>query len=336
MNQQQDIKMKIDIPYYEDMTRYSNSDIGYFIKYGPQGLKDYKEGKVPPLSLSVLEKGSMIHEYILQPDEFWKDYVILDFETPKVKQQKDFCEFFVKLKTTDPLASLDKLLLTAYNQAYNNKKTEAEKLKEAYLLQSTYKNYCEYLETSDTKKIISWADMKMLKNIEENIKKHKKANELLYGLPVTFESHNEFHINWYVNKFDMRCKSLLDRVCFDHINKKIILIDLKTTQNVYNFKHSVEEYDYYRQIAYYGLAIQWYMQEVLNLNSSDYSFEAYIIAIGKDANNEIRVFNMKEDSIIKYKVDLITDCLSRISYHIKTNQWEHSREYYEGDGIEEL
>ena len=36
----------------------------------------------------------------------------------------------------------------------------------------------------------------MLKKIEANIKAHKKANELLYQLPVTFECHNEFHINW--------------------------------------------------------------------------------------------------------------------------------------------
>ena len=39
-------KMVIDTPYYEDMSRYSNSDIGYFLKNGPKGLKDYKEGKV--------------------------------------------------------------------------------------------------------------------------------------------------------------------------------------------------------------------------------------------------------------------------------------------------
>lgn len=34
--------MVIDTPYYEDMSRYSNSDIGYFLKNGPKGLKDYK------------------------------------------------------------------------------------------------------------------------------------------------------------------------------------------------------------------------------------------------------------------------------------------------------
>lgn len=120
------------------------------------------------------------------------------------------------------------------------------------------------------------------------------------------------------------------------VNKKIILIDLKTTVNVYNFKHSVEEYDYYRQIAYYGLAIQWYMQEVLNLNSEEYDFEAYIIAIGKDANNEIRVFNMKNDTTLNEKIASISEALRRISEHISTDQWDHTLEYYEGDGTEEL
>ena len=173
--------------------------------------------------------------------------------------------------------------------------------------------------------------------IEKNIREHKKANELLYNLPTTFETHNEFHINWEVPKYNnIKCKSLLDRVCFDHTNKKIILIDLKTTPNVYNFAHSVEEFDYFRQIAFYGLAIQWYMQEVLNLNSDEYDFEAYIIAIGKDKDNQIRVFNMYKDSIIREKVDEISDALKEISYHISSNQWNHTRNYYENDGIEEL
>ena len=32
------------------------------------------------------------------PGEFWKDYEILDFEIPKVKQQKDLCEKYSQLK----------------------------------------------------------------------------------------------------------------------------------------------------------------------------------------------------------------------------------------------
>ena len=330
-------KMVIDIPYYEDMSRYSNSDIGYFLKNGPKGLKDYKEGKEGKLDYSFLEKGTMIHEYLLQPDEFWKDYIILDFVTPKVKQQKELLDEYDRLMNINPLASQHELKLAAYRKAYSNKKSDEKCIEEAEGLIMVYQDYLEYLSKKDDKKVISFADLQTLKKIKENIQNHKKANELLFNLPSTYETHNEFHINWEVSKFNnIKCKSLLERVCFDHVNKKIILIDLKTTVNVFNFNHSVDEYDYYRQIAYYGLAIQWYMQEVLNLNSEEYDFEAYIIAIGKDRNNQIRVFNMKNDTILKEKVDIISESLKKISEHISTGQWDHTLEYYNGDGTEEL
>lgn len=329
-------KMDTTIPYYEDNSRVSNSSLGLYLKYGPKYFRDSLDGKKESLNFSFLKKGTMIHEYLLQPEEFWKDYVILDFETPKVKQQKDLCEQFVKLSNLDPLETESNLLLQAYNFAYSNAKPDSKKLEEAETIITTYDKYLEYLKIEDTKIAISFNDLNTLKAIKENITKHKKANELLFNLPNTFEAHNEFHINWEATKQNVSCKSLLDRVCFDHVNKKIILIDLKTTVNVYDFKHSVEEYDYFRQIAYYGLAIQWYMQEVLNLNSEEYDFEAYIIAIGKDSNNEIRVFNMDVKDKLSEKVDLISKTLQKISYHIKENQWDHSVDYYESDGIEEL
>lgn len=329
--------MDISIPYYSDNSRISNSAIGWFLKYGPQYLRDMLDGKEEGIKGDFLEKGTMIHEYILQPDEFWKDYIILDFAIPKVKQQKDLCEYYYTFKQVDPLASEDNLLLKAYDTAYNNKKSNKIKIKEAKEIIDLYSNYIEYFANKDSKKIISFADLQMLKKIKANLEEHKKANELLWHLPQTFECHNEFHINWEVPKYNnIKCKSLLDRVCFDHVNKKIILIDLKTTQNVYDFKHSVEEYDYFRQIAYYGLAIQWYMQEVLNLNTEDYDFEAYIIAIGKDKNNQIRVFNMNVEQILSEKTDLISETLKKISYHITSDNWKHSKEYYDTDGVEKI
>lgn len=330
-------KMIIDCNYYSDNSRISNSAIGWFIKNGPLYLRNMLDGKEEGIKGDFLETGTMIHEYILQPDEFWKDYIILDFAVPKVKQQKDLCELYYTYKQVDPLASENDIILKAYNTAYSNKKSDEIKLKEAKEILDLYSNYIEYYANKDSKKVISFADLNTLKNIKTNLKKHKKANELLWHLPNTFECHNEFHINWEVPKYNnIKCKSLLDRVCFDHVNKKIILIDLKTTQNVYNFKHSVEEYDYFRQIAFYGLAIQWYMQEVLNLNSEDYDFEAYIIAIGKDKENQIRVFNMNVESILSEKVDLISETLKQISYHITSDNWEHSKEYYDTSGIETL
>lgn len=327
-------EMIIDIPYYSDSSRISNSAIGWFLKKGPKYLRDMLDGKEEGLKLPQLEKGTMIHEYILQPDEFWKDYIILDFAVPKVKQQKDLCELYYTYKQIDPLEDEDKLILNAYNAAYSNKKSDEVKLKEAKEILDLYSNYIEYYANKDSKKVISFADLDMLKKIKKNLEEHEAANKLLFNVPTTYDCHNEFHINW--DWKDVKCKSLLDRVMFDHVNKKVILIDLKTTSNVYNFKHSVEEFDYYRQLAFYLCAITWYLIEVLNYNPDDYDLECYIIAIQTNGNYEVRVFNMFNEEELLNRKNIISDTLQEISYHISSNNWEHTRAYYECNGIEQL
>lgn len=325
--------MDITIPYYEDMTRISNSNIGWFIKKGPKYLKEMLNGEREGLKLPQLEKGSMIHEYVLQPNEFWKDYIILDFETPKTKQQKDFCEAYVSsLELIE-----DEKKLQAYKSSYSNSKSWQIALKEATELCNKYKRYIEYLRLKDNKKVISFADLNMLKTIEKNLREHKKANEILYSYPVEFEVNNEFHINWeYPNAStmgDLPCKSLLDRLMIDHINKKIRLVDLKTTSDVYNFKHSIEEFDYCRQMAYYWLAIHWYFKNELKLNIEEYDYETYIVAIQSHDSYEVRVFAI-DSKAIEEELITIDQAIRKIAWHKNNNLWEHTKEYYEGDGCE--
>lgn len=328
--------MDISIPYYEDLTRISNSNIGWFLKKGPRYLKEMLDGK-EGLKASFLDKGTMIHEYILQPEEFWKDYIILDFAVPKVKQQKDLLEFYSTARLVDPFASEDNILLKSYEAAYNNNKSKEKKIQEAKELVELYQNYIEYFRNKDSKKVISFADLNMLKAIKKNMEDHKKANELLFKYPETFEVHNEFHINWeYPNAStlgDLPCKSLLDRVMIDHTNKKIILVDIKTTADVYNFKHSVEEFDYCRQLAYYWLAIHWYFKNELKLNIEEYEYETYIIAVQSHDGYEVRVFKFNPKTV-EERLVAIDYAIKRIAWHKDNNLWDHMKEYYDEDGAE--
>lgn len=330
--------MDISIPYYEDLTRISNSNIGWFLKKGPRYLKEMLDGK-EGLKASFLDKGTMIHEYILQPEEFWKDYIILDFAVPKVKQQKDLLEFYANAKMVDPLASEDDILLMSYNSAYSNNKSIDKRIQEARELVETYQNYIEYFRNKDSKKVISFADLNMLKTIKKNMEDHKKANELLFNYPETFKVHNEFHINWeYPNAStlgDLPCKSLLDRVMIDHTNKKIILVDIKTTADVYNFKHSIEEFDYCRQLAYYWLAIHWYFKNELKLNIEEYEYETYIVAVQSHDGYEVRVFKFNPKTI-EERLVTIDYAIKRIAWHKNNNLWDHMKEYYDEDGAELL
>ena len=328
--------MDTSIPYYEDLTRISNSNIGWFLKKGPRYLKEMLDGK-EGLKASFLDKGTMIHEYILQPEEFWKDYIILDFAVPKVKQQKDLLEFYSTARLVDPFASEDDILIMSYEAAYNNNKSKEKKIQEAKELVELYQNYIEYFRNKDSKKVISFADLNMLKAIKKNMEDHKKANELLFNYPETFEVHNEFHINWeYPNASslgDLPCKSLLDRVMIDHTNKKIILVDIKTTADVYNFKHSVEEFDYCRQLAYYWLAIHWYFKNELKLNIEEYEYETYIVAVQSHDGYEVRVFKFNSKAI-EERLVTIDYAIKRIAWHKNNNIWDHMKEYYDEDGAE--
>ena len=327
--------MDITIPYYEDNTRISNSAIGWFINYGPAYLKDMLDGKEDGLKGDFLKKGTMIHEYLLQPDEFWKDYSIVDVIKPRSKQQKDFCDYYINSIELDP----EKQILEAYKKAFSNSKTDNQILDESKTILENNSDYLNYLANKDSNKIdISFNDINTLKNIKENIQNHKKANELLFNLPNTFECHNEFQINWE-SKEGVPCKSLLDRVCFDYTNKKVILIDLKTTQSVYQFKHSIEEFDYFRQIAFYTLAITWYLLKVKKIDPKEveeFDFESYIIVIDKTKRNEIKVINMNVRQQLDLALDKITKTLQTISEHLKTGQWKYSLEYENGNGVEEL
>lgn len=320
---------EIKIPYYEDNTRISNSNIGVFLNKGPKALKQMLDGTAEKQIIPAFEKGTMIHMYLLQPDEFWDNYVILDFEKPTSAAQIKFAELMANTSEIEP----NRAILSAYQASYSTKgKSEDKMLSEGLEIAEKTSQYVKYLKLnkSTTKKIISWVDMRMLKKIKENIIEHKKANELLFELDKTCETHNEFHINW--EYFNIPCKSLLDRVIFDHEKKEAIIVDIKTTANVYDFEQSIQDYDYQRQLLYYSKAIEWYMffnKEI----SGMYDIKHYIIAVQNNGDHEVRVLNFTSVQIYD-NWERVSKMLLEINWHMENDLWDHTKEYYEGDGSE--
>ena len=97
-------------------------------------------------------------------------------------------------------------------------------------------------------------------------------------------------------------------------------------------------YDYCRQLAYYSMAVRWYLVNEYGIAEDDifnWKFEYYIIGIDTTGSNEIRVFSINKDDV-GARYDTILDALTAIKWHQSNNLWEHSREYYEGDGSETL
>ena len=320
--------MDTSIPYYEDMSRTSNSHIGWYLKYGPAYLHKMLTSHPEEQSTAAMRKGTMIHMYLLQPEEFTETYEQKEFVEPKSVQQKKFCESLINTVEIEP----NRALLSAYKDAYSTtNQSEDSMLSKAKEMASTFKSYIEYNKDSCHKIKISRYDVAMLENIRDKIEEHKLAKELLN--PKEGETHHEFHINWELE--DVKCKSLLDSVNFDFKNKICTIVDLKTTVHIGCFEESMKEYDYLRQLCFYQEAAKWYIQNELEMDLMDWMFEIYIIAIDTVNDNEIRVFRFYP-SQIRSRLQTILNVLQCIRWHEETGNWNHHKEYYDGDGSETL
>mgnify|MGYP000210649976 CR=1 FL=1 len=335
--------MDISVPYYEDNSRISNSNIGWFLNKGPAYLYKKLSGQIEDETSQSMTKGTMIHEYLLQPEEFQKDYVVWDKCRPSSVNEEKFCQALADSVEIEP----NKSLLSAYKAAYSTSgKSDDKMLSEATKKASTLKEYIEFLKCKDQREMITPYSANQLVKIKDNIAKHKAACKLLQ--PADNEKvFHEFHINWeyegkYKNNdeeysFSCNCKSLLDSVTFSFSEKKITLMDLKTTAHLHNFADSVNTFDYTRQLYFYTLALQWYLENELHEDSKKWTFEWYIIAID-NMTGDVRVFEFNENQVFykKDNVDRVFCAIRDIVWHKEHGLWEHSRAYYEGDGIENL
>lgn len=320
--------MEITIPYYEDLTRISNSNIGWFIKYGPAYLHKMLTNPPEEDGTAAMKRGTMIHMYLLQPEEFVETYEQLDITEPKSVNQKKFCELVANSIELEP----DLALLSAYKGAYSTVgQSDDLMLSKAKEMASTLKSYITYLKNENRKIKISRYDVAMLENIRDNVENHKLAKELLN--PSEGETHHEFHINWEFR--DVKCKSLLDSINFNIENKICTIVDLKTTVHIGCFEESMKEYDYLRQLCFYWMAARWYILNELNENPILWEYAFYIVAIDTVGDNEIRVFKITEEQLFT-RSNVITNTLDEIRWHQETGNWGHHKQYYDGDGSETL
>lgn len=333
-----------DIPYYEDSTRISNSAIGWFLNKGPAYFRRMLDGKEKGLDLPQLRKGTMIHEFLLQPDKFWDDYVLFDGEKPKSAQAQKFCENLINTVEIE----LNKQLSDAYRKSYSIVgKSEDKILSEALKISVEYKDYIEAIRSK--KILISQYDLDQLMKIQHNVGEHKLARQLIRraGEHGSIHVYHEFQINWeYWTTDDLNhgaytpiaCKSLLDSCTFNFDARVCTIMDIKTTAKLWHFEDSMKEFDYCRQLCFYKEAVYWYLSNVLELSNDEFdkwTFKFYIIAIDTTGSNEIRVFTLGSAQVNSRK-ETINMFMVEYLWHLGTGNWDHSYDYYTGDGSEIL
>lgn len=312
------------------------------------------DGEEKGLDLPQLRKGTMIHEFLLQPEEFQKDYIVFEGVRPKSAQAQKFCEEYIKSTEIEP----DKRAIGAYNKSYSIVGKSSEKiLSEALKISEECKDYIDVLKSG--KILISPYDYTQLLKIKSNVQNHKLASKLLCDAGDYGDVHiyHEFQINW--DCLGVPCKSLLDCCMFDFENRVCTIVDIKTTSKLYHFEDSMREFDYARQLQFYKSAAGWWLNqhkaEIKSLTGepyddntenvpydfgesfeySEWTFKLYIVAIDNGSNGEVRVFDESNKTYSDVR-NKIRNALNDIKYHMTHNEWEHSIEYYTGDGSENL
>ena len=112
-------------------------------------------------------------------------------------------------------------------------------------------------------------------------------------------------------------------------------MDLKTTSHLHNFEDAVNTYDYTRQLYFYTKALKWYITNELHEDGDTWRFEWYIIAIDS-LTSDIRVFTFSYKQVYGENVEKVRNAIRDIVWHKDNDLWEHSRAYYEGNGVETL
>lgn len=292
-----------DKEYYADKSRLTNTMLGWIIV----GAKYFKKqlalmGLKKDSEESYLIFGNAVHCRLLEINEFVKKYFIKKYDAPSNVVQKKFCSILISHSKSDN-AALRMAYRMSYKMSYASTKMIDEVIdKKAKVLYNIYRNYIIQQKANFDKIKLSKNDFIKIQSIENNVKYHKRANELLYmkgSKHIIVE--NEKIIEWEF--LDMKMKSKLDRFIIDFKAKKIFLIDVKThsskKENVKftdSFSKSFWFFNYDRQLYMYSMALVYYFIKNFgeDHNIDDFILEQKIVAIQSNYDHDVKVFNITE------------------------------------------
>lgn len=159
-----------------------------------------------------------------------------------------------------------------------------------------FKDYWNELIDSENKTLLSLEESdvitRIVKNISESpLAKYFKPNEAPNGVDIQLQLPILFEID------DIGCKALLDIVIFDHNNKTITPIDLKTMSgNIIDFPKSVKQRGYMIQAAWYTEALK---QMCKNIAMANYKIENFCFMVASTTEDQPPVMFQCTDKLLE-------------------------------------
>ena len=296
----------------------------HFIKYKSRELdRDNK----------AFDLGSAIHCYMFEQDQFDNRYAI-SYNNPVGGMMGKFIEAYVEAEAVIINEHMPKQLKidgyqTLHELCYDKAgfKTALETVLKKFNSDEN-QAYFKFLKENSGKTVLSHDDMTTVMTCHESIVKHEKASDLIF--PTSGDKKPEFEISWIYK--DLTIKSIIDNLILDVENKKVNIIDLKTTsKSVYNFDRAYFTYGYYRQMAIYKLAVNSYLKTP-GINVQDYDITSYIVVVQTTGLHECVVYKPTLPDM-SFGMDEFDSLVERYKWHVDKNLWDFPKEYYDNNGI---
>lgn len=308
------------------MQYFKNNSIGRsdLVNFALLGAEKYKANKdIEDTKRSKAKKsGSILHRLVFEGDTFDDYYAVGNFNVPEGKVTD-----FVKLKSElivgqkIPIEEAEKIAYEQCNFSWPLK-TVITKSQE-----SIYKEYYEHLLATAGREIVSAKEYAIAKKELESLQKDVEICELLFknNDTITLDSVevpiyvNEFEYYYILkgNGWELPAKIKIDRYIHDTKTDTITLIDLKTTDDIKNFKYSYKKYKYYLQMAWYKLGLLDYL---FNTYYGSYKINTKLIVVDSNYPHPTQIFDVHEKDIEAGTSELM-GYAEELAWHITNDIW---------------
>lgn len=302
----------------------SNSSLSYINpdqEGSAQKFRKYLDGELESEDSLSLERGDLIHKYMLEPDKF----NALEMDLPSDTIIKIVDEVLIRNYDIKPEFGDNKeFILAAADTIGYGKNWKPETVLNKIVEAGT--EYYNFKLANSNKIIVDYSTMNVVRSCVASLMHSDPAMQLL-NAPG---GQNEKEIFWDAIASDgsiHKAKSKLDRLIIDHVAKTFTVVDLKTSgKHISRYPESFAFWHTYRQMAYYIDAIQFMLGEEYSPSQ-----EHYIVAVMTKDPYLTRVFRVTmEGGYIDKGRQEYKDLLTRINVHTTSANWVDEMETING------
>jgi hypothetical protein len=305
----------------------------------PRKFRAFAIDRTESVETPSLRNGKLIHLYAENPEMF----KVSDITKPSemlsswVEDVYNECPAITEDEISIDNDDLKDIAIRNRNGRYKNLKDES-------LVWSTFITgfeYLNYLISKSTHIVMDRATFETVSGATRSLTDNDVIRPFLFSHDYLTEvCYNELPVQWDVvididgKGQTLNCKSLIDRLVINLSTRVVKLIDLKTTSKSLSlFKNSFEDYHYYRQLAFYQVAVTEFLKATLP--DVKFDIECYIVAVETIGQYESAVFRVSDEYLTKGDNE-VNELLSLVGYHYLTNNWINTKEELLNNGIRKL